>query len=148
MHAYESISVMQTHIGGGGWGEHVQFEVLHASSRYERVYTNGVGNSFNSFLDPPMMCVVLSILGVSLFINNTSKHGFCPSKNVELKKIRKDIIHDKHDRPRCRTTLTVSINSIQCEKTVADLNFLCQLNENLSIYFQGDVNNHWINTLK
>ncbi|XP_078341369.1 uncharacterized protein LOC111109735 [Crassostrea virginica] len=74
--------------------------------------------------------------GISLFINNTSKNAFCPSKNFELKKIRKDIIHDKHDRPLCRTTLTVSINSSQCEKTVGDLNFLCQLNENLSIYFQ------------
>nr|XP_022297237.1 uncharacterized protein LOC111106733 [Crassostrea virginica] len=74
--------------------------------------------------------------GISLFINNTSKNTFCPAKNVELKTIWKDIIHDKHDRPLCRTTLTVSINSIQCEKTVADLNFLCQLNENLSIYFQ------------
>ncbi|XP_078340551.1 uncharacterized protein LOC111106733 [Crassostrea virginica] len=79
--------------------------------------------------------------GISLFINNTSKNAFCPSKNFELKKIRKDIIHDKHDRPLCRTTLTVSINSSQCEKTVGDFNFLCQLNENLSIHFQGDVNN-------
>ena len=94
-----------------------------------------------------MICV-LSILGISWFINNTSKNWFCPSKNVELKNIRKDIIHDKHDRPRCRTTLTVSINSSQCEKTVADLNFLCQLNENLSIYFQGDVNNQIINVLE
>ncbi|XP_078341368.1 uncharacterized protein LOC144627662 isoform X2 [Crassostrea virginica] len=76
------------------------------------------------------------LFGISLFINNTSKNASCPSKNVEMKKIRKDIIHDKHDRPLCRTTLTVSINSSQCEKTVVDLNFLCQLNENLSIYFK------------
>ena len=94
-----------------------------------------------------MICVFF-ILGISLFINNTSKNAFCPSKNFELKKIRKDIIHDKHDRPLCRTTLTVSINSSQCEKTVVDLNFLCQLNENLSIYFQGDVNNQIINVLE
>ena len=85
------------------------------------------------------MCVIF--LGISLFINNTSKNAFCPSKDVELKKIRKDIIHGKHDRPLCRTTLTISINSIQCEKTVVELSLLCQGNENLSIYFQGDVNN-------
>nr|XP_022300625.1 uncharacterized protein LOC111108831 [Crassostrea virginica] len=74
--------------------------------------------------------------GIKLFINNTSKNAFCPSKNVELKTIWKDIIHDKHDRPLCRTTLTVSINSIQCEKTVVELSLLCQGNEYLSVYFQ------------
>ncbi|XP_078309577.1 uncharacterized protein LOC144617968 [Crassostrea virginica] len=73
---------------------------------------------------------------LELFINNTPKNALCPSKNVELIKIWKDIINYKHDRPLCRTTLTISINSIQCEKTVFELSLLRQGNENLSIYFQ------------
>lgn len=92
---------------------------------------------------------LLSILGIKLFIDNTSKNVLCPSMNTELKNIRKDIINGKHDKPSCRTILTVSIDSTQCEKTVVELHYLCQENETLSIYFQGvNINNHCMNILK
>nr|XP_022301667.1 uncharacterized protein LOC111109735 isoform X2 [Crassostrea virginica] len=71
--------------------------------------------------------------GIRLFID---KNVSCTPKNVNLKEIRKDIIHDKHGRPLCRMILTVSIDSTHCEKAVVDLNFLCQDSTHLPIYFQ------------
>mgnify|MGYP003692208671 CR=1 FL=1 len=77
--------------------------------------------------------------GVQLFIGQTTKGVSCKSKNIELKEIRKDIINAEKTRPLCRTTLTVSISSIHCEKSIVDLKRIChdQIPNKTSVYFQG-----------
>ncbi|XP_078340630.1 uncharacterized protein LOC111110171 [Crassostrea virginica] len=79
----------------------------------------------NSTLGTKYLGITLSILKVEM---NT-----CRPQNMELKKIRKNIIIDKQDRRVCRTEFTLSFNKKQCERTVQHI---CQENHTKHIYFQ------------
>lgn len=73
--------------------------------------------------------------GISLFIDNIDSP--CNSEYTELTEIRKYIINNDHQRPRCRTKLTVSMSREQCKKTILNLEYYCQHpKEYDSIYFQ------------
>ncbi|XP_078340550.1 uncharacterized protein LOC144627421 [Crassostrea virginica] len=74
--------------------------------------------------------------GVQLFIRQTTT---CKPENIELKEIRKDLILAEKARTLCRTTLTVSMSSTQCEKSMVDLRRVCEDQNPIkqSIYFQG-----------
>ncbi|XP_078340629.1 uncharacterized protein LOC144627437 [Crassostrea virginica] len=72
-------------------------------------------------------------LGITLSILKATKNHTCRPQNMELKKIRKNIIIDKQDRRVCRTEFTMSFNKEQCERTVQ---YICQGNHTKQIYFQ------------
>lgn len=82
------------------------------------------------------MLTYMFLTGISLFIDNIGSP--CNSEYTELTEIRKYIINNDHQRPRCRTKLTVSMSREQCEKTILNLEYYCQHpKEYDSIYFQG-----------
>ncbi|XP_078340623.1 uncharacterized protein LOC111110035 isoform X2 [Crassostrea virginica] len=72
-------------------------------------------------------------LGITLSILKATKNNTCRPQNIELKKIRKNIIIDKKDRRVCRTEFTMSFNKKQCERTVQ---YICQGNNTKQIYFE------------
>lgn len=79
----------------------------------------------------------LWISAISIFIN---KNTSCEPENIGLKEVQKYIIHDKHQRQLCRTNLTVSIISRNCEKFIENLEFMCKhLDKKSAIFFQGKV---------
>lgn len=59
---------------------------------------------------------------------------------MDLTEKRKFIIYDKHQRPPCRTKVTVFIDSGHCDTTLKELKYLCKNlkeKQNLKVYFQG-----------
>lgn len=59
---------------------------------------------------------------------------------MDLTEIRKFIIYDKHQRPLCRTKVTVSIDSGHCDKTLEEFKYMCENlkdKQNFKVYFQG-----------
>jgi hypothetical protein len=69
--------------------------------------------------------------GIFLSVKNSK----CTYHDMQLEEIRKYIIHDVHQRPLCRTMMTVSIDTTQCMDTIAEVEHLCK--QPKSIYFQG-----------
>lgn len=66
--------------------------------------------------------------------------SLCESDNMALTEIRKFIIYDKHQRPLCRTKVTVFIHSGNCEKTIVELKYFCknlEETQDFKVYFQG-----------
>ena len=79
------------------------------------------------------------LTGVQFFIRQTTKDVSCKPGNIKLNEIRKDLIHAEKARLLCRTTLTVSMSSTECEKSMVDLRGVCEdrIPNKTSIYFQG-----------
>lgn len=78
------------------------------------------------------------LTGISLFLKNT--RSLCKSEYMDLTEIRKFIIYDKHQRPLCRTKVTVFIDSRHCDTILEELKYMCENfkeKQNFKVYFQG-----------
>nr|XP_034307788.1 uncharacterized protein LOC117683083 [Crassostrea gigas] len=76
---------------------------------------------------------------ISLVIDDMNSS--CNSENTSLTEIRKSIINNDHRRPLCRTKLTVSMSSKQCEKTIMGLEYYCQHPDEYkpNVFVQGTI---------
>ena len=78
-------------------------------------------------------------IGLLLFL--TSENASC-REHLKLETIRKEIIRDEHDRRRCKTEFTMSIQNQYCARIVR---FICKRK---SYYFQGNMIYHYISKRK